>query len=117
MEALAKCRHVRISPYKARLVVDLIRGKSVKEALAILRFAPNRASRVVEKVVRSAIANAENNYGMDRDELYVAKACVDPGPLWKRYQPRQRGQAFPILKRTCHITVAVGPKQGGKEVR
>lgn len=117
MEALARCKYVRISPYKARLVVDLIRGKSVKEALAILRFTPKRASRVVEKVVKSAVANAENNYGMDRDELYVSKAYVDPGPMWKRYHPRQRGQAFPILKRTCHITIAVEPRRGGKEVR
>lgn len=112
MEARAVARYLRIAPRKARIVVDLIRGKPVSEALAVLRFTPKRASRLVEKVLRSAIANAEHNHNMERDALYVAEAYVDQGPTLKRWHPRQRGMAFPILKRSSHITVILR-KRGG----
>ncbi len=107
MEAKAVARYVRISPRKVRPVVDLVRGKSVDEALAILKFTPKRASAPVAKVIRSAAANAEHNYDLDRDNLYIAAAYVDQGPTWKRYQPRAYGRANLIRKRTSHITVVV----------
>jgi len=110
MEAKAIARHVRISPRKARQVVDLIRGKGVDEALAILRLTPKGASRIVSKVVRSAAANAENNLDMNFDSLYVAKAFVDQGPTMKRIMPRARGMADRIRKRTSHITVVVSER-------
>lgn len=109
--ARACARHVRLSPRKVRQVVDLIRNKEIGEALAILQLTPRRASAVVEKVVRSAVANAENNYGMDPDQLYVAECYVDQGPTWKRMRPRGRGMADQILKRTCHVTVVVKEKE------
>lgn len=111
MEARAVARYVRISPRKARQVVDLIRGKGAKEALAILRYTPKRASAIVEKVLRSAMANAENNYDMDVDNLYVARAYVDQGPTMKRVQPRARGMAYRIRKRSSHITVILEEKE------
>ena len=113
MEAKAIVRYVRISPRKARQVVDLIRGKKVSEALAVLRYTPKRASEVVTKVVKSAAANAENNMQMDRDELYVTSCYVDQGPSFKRYRPRAQGRADIRLKRTSHITVMVGDKKEG----
>lgn len=112
MEARATARHIRIAPRKVRVVIDLIRGKSISEALAVLRFVPKRASTVIEKVVKSAVANAEHNLDLSRDDLYVAEAYVDQGPTMKRIQPRQRGQAFPILKRSSHVTVVVREKEG-----
>jgi len=111
MKARAVARYVRISPRKARQVVDLIRGKGAKEALAILRYTPKRASAIVEKVLRSAMANAENNYDMDVDNLYVARAYVDQGPTMKRVQPRARGMAYRIRKRSSHITVILEEKE------
>ncbi len=111
MEAKAIARHIRISPRKARQVVDLIRGKDVEDALAILQFLPKGGSPVVEKVVRSAIANAENNYDMDTDSLYVAECFVDQGPTMKRIRPRARGMANRIRKRTSHITVILREKE------
>ncbi|HHW18381.1 MAG TPA: 50S ribosomal protein L22 [Firmicutes bacterium] len=113
MEARACVRHVRISPTKVRIVADLVRGKPVKEALAILKFTPKRASIVVEKAIRSAAANAENNFDMDKDSLIVSEIHVGQGPTLKRYHPRQRGQAFPILKRTSHLTVVVKEREEG----
>ena len=110
MEARAVARHVRISPRKARQVVDLIRGKSVQEAMAILEHTPKAASKVVAKVVRSAAANAENNYDMNPDDLFVSKAYVDQGPVLKRIQPRARGMAYRIRRRTSHITVVVAER-------
>ena len=107
MKAKATARYVRISPYKARLVIDLIRGKDVAEALKILSFTPKKAARIIKKVLESAIANAENNYGMDVDKLYVSVAYVDEGPRLKRIWPRGWGRASRILKRTSHITVIV----------
>lgn len=114
-QARAVARYVRIAPRKVRIVVDRIRGKSVAEALAILRFTPKAAAPVVAKVVRSAAANAENNQEMDPRRLFVAEAYVDQGPTLKRIQPRQRGQAFPILKRTSHITVVVREREQMEE--
>jgi len=113
MEARAIVRHVRISPSKVRIVADLVRGKPVKDALAILRYTPKKASRVVSKAIASAAANAENNHDMDRDSLVVSRVYVDPGPTLKRFHPRQRGQAFPILKRTSHLTVVVRDGEEG----
>lgn len=111
METRAVARHIRIAPRKVRIVVDLIRGKSVQEALTILKFVPKRASKPVYKVVASAAANAEHNLNMHKDDLIVREAFVDQGPTLKRVQPRQRGQAFPILKRSSHITVVVAEKE------
>lgn len=110
MEARAVARHVRISPRKARQVVDLIRGKSLKEAMAILEYTPKAASEIVAKVVRSAAANAENNYDMNPDDLFVSEAYVDQGPTMKRIRPRARGMADRIRKRTSHITVVVAER-------
>lgn len=106
-QARAHARYVRIAPRKVRIVIDLVRGKPVKEALGLLRFVPKRASRVVEKLIRSAAANATHNYEMEEDRLYVAQAYVDDGPRSKRIRPEMRGQAFPILKRTSHVTVVL----------
>ena len=107
MEAKAIAKFVRIAPRKIRIVVDLIRGKSVGEAIAILKFTPKVGSEVVEKVLKSAIANAEHNNDMNVDNLFVSEAFVDQGPTLKRIHPRSRGQAFKILKRSSHVTVAV----------
>ena len=90
--------------------MDLIRGKSVAEAFAILKFTPKVGAEAIEKVLKSAVANAENNFDMNVDNLYVSSAYVDQGPTMKRIHPRSRGQAFKILKRSSHITVAVDEK-------
>ncbi len=105
--ARAIARHVRISPMKARRVVNLVRGLPAREALTVLRFAPQAASEQVYKVLASAIANAENNERLDPDSLLVSEAFVDEGPTLKRFRPRAQGRAFRIRKRTCHITIAV----------
>ena len=105
MEVKAQARFIRIAPRKARIVMDLIRGKNVKEALGILRYTPRRGSKIIEKVLNSAIANAENNNEMNRDELFISKAYVDEGPTLKRFRPRAQGRASRIRKRTSHITV------------
>ncbi|OFW75526.1 MAG: 50S ribosomal protein L22 [Alicyclobacillus sp. RIFOXYA1_FULL_53_8] len=106
----ARAKYIRIAPRKVRLVVDLIRGKRIGEALAILKFTPKAASPVVEKVLRSAIANAENNHNMDVERLYVKEIFADPGPTLKRFHPRAQGRAYSIMKRTSHITVVVAEK-------
>ena len=93
--------------------MDLIRGRSAEEAMALLKFVPRRAASIVEKVLKSAIANAEHNYDLDASDLIVAKAFVDQGPALKRWHPRQRGRAFPIKHYTSHITVVVGKKREG----
>ncbi|SRR4051794_11902477 len=105
--ARAVARHVRISPSKARRVVNLVRGLPAKEALTVLQFAPQSASEQVYKVLASAIANAENNERLDPDALLVSEAFVDEGPTLKRFRPRAQGRAYRIRKRTCHITIAV----------
>lgn len=107
MEAVAVAKNVRIAPRKARVVMDIIRGKSVADAFAILKFTPKVGAEIIEKVLKSAVANAENNFDMNVDNLYVSTCFVDQGPTMKRIHPRSRGQAFKILKRTSHITVAV----------
>jgi len=105
--ATAKARFVRVSPTKARRVIDLVRGKSVSEALDILRWAPQAASEPVAKVIASAAANAQNNEGLDPATLVVATVYADEGPTAKRIRPRAQGRAFRIRKRTSHITVIV----------
>jgi large subunit ribosomal protein L22 len=105
--ARAIARHVRISPNKARRVINLVRGLPAKEALTVLQFAPQAASEQVYKVLASAIANAENNERLDPDALLVREAFVDEGPTLKRFRPRAQGRAYRIRKRTCHITIAV----------
>jgi len=105
--ARAVARHVRISPMKARRVVDLVRGLPAKEALTVLQFAPQAASEQVYKVLASAVANAENNERLDPDSLLVRSAFVDEGPTLKRFRPRAQGRAYRIRKRTCHITIEV----------
>ena len=107
MEAKAIARHIRIAPRKIRVVIDLIRGKNIGEAYAILKYTPKIGSEVLLKVLESAIANAEHNYDMNSDKLYVAAAYVVQGPTLKRIHPRSRGQAFKILKRSSHVTVVV----------
>jgi large subunit ribosomal protein L22 len=117
VESIARVRHIRVTPQKARRVVDLIRGKQAVEALAILKFAPQGASEPVYKLVASAIANArvkadaENSY-LDEQDLYVSRAFVDEGTTLKRFQPRAQGRAFRINKRTSHITVVLATPEG-----
>ncbi|MGZ7495825.1 50S ribosomal protein L22 [Corynebacterium sp. ZY180755] len=112
--AKATARFVRVSPMKARRVIDLVRGKSVEEALAILKYAPQAASEPVAKVVASAAANAENNFGLDPRTLVISEAFADEGPTMRRFQPRAQGRAFQIRKRTSHITVVVESQEGAK---
>ena len=108
----ASHRFARISPRKARLVMDLVRGRDVDDALSILRFSKQRASGMVEKVIRSAIANAnEQDTAPSRNTFYVAKAWVDPGPVIKRFQPKDRGKAYPINKRTSHLVVTIDERE------
>ena len=107
-EAIATARFIRMSPTKARQVVDLIRGRHVEDARRVLQFTPRGASPVVGKVLESAVANAEHNRGLPGDELVVARAWVDEGPTLKRFRPRAQGRATRIRKRTCHISVVVG---------
>lgn len=111
MQVSATAKYVRISPRKVRLVTALIAGKPVEEAAAILRFLPNAAARDVAKVLRSATANAENNYNLSADELTVVRAVANEGPTMKRWRPRAQGRTFGILKRTSHITVAVADRE------
>ena len=108
MEARAQARYVRVTPMKARRVIDLIRGMQAVDAQAVLRFAPQAASEPVGKVLASAIANAANNHGMDARQLVVMEAFVDEGPTMKRIRPRAQGRAYRIRKRSSHITVVVG---------
>lgn len=107
MESKAVAKYIRIAPRKIRVVMDLVRGKNVAEAFAILKFTPKVGAEVIEKVLKSAVANAEHNFDMNVDQLYVAAAYVDQGPTLKRIHPRSRGQAFKILKRSSHVTVVV----------
>ncbi|SDK58040.1 50S ribosomal protein L22 [Sediminibacillus albus] len=113
MQAKAVAKSVRIAPRKVRLVVDLIRGKNVGEAVAILNHTQRGASPVVEKVLRSAVANAEHNYEMNPDDLVVSEAFVNEGVTLKRFRPRAMGRASQINKRTSHITVVVTEKKEG----
>ena len=107
MEAKATLRYIRISPRKVGILCDLIRGKSVAQATAILMGTPKAASEPLLKLLKSAAANAENNHGMDPEKLYVAETYATPGPIIKRFMPRAQGRAYRINKRTSHVTVVV----------
>ena len=110
MVAKAHLKYARISPRKVKIVLDLIRGKDVATAMAILKNTPKSASEYLTKLLRSAVANAENNFNMDVSKLYVSECFVCPGPILKRIQPRAQGRAFRINKRTSHVTIAVSEK-------
>ena len=110
-QAVAKLSYARISSRKVKTVIDLIRNKNAGEALAILKLTPKAASELVEKLLKSAIANAENNHGMDAEKLYVAEIFANQGPTLKRVRPRAQGRAFRIRKRTSHITVVLKERE------
>ena len=112
MQVRAVAKETGISPRKVRLLIDIVRGKSVEEALNVLNFAPTPIARVVAKVVKSAAANAENNFQMSPSELRIVSIFADEARTLKRYRPRARGQASPILKRSSHIIVIVAEKEG-----
>jgi large subunit ribosomal protein L22 len=105
--AFAKASYVRVTPMKARRVIDLIRDMPAQEALQVLKFAPQAASEPIAKVLASAIANAENNFSLDPESLIISRAYVDEGPTLKRFRPRAQGRAYRINKRTSHITIEV----------
>lgn len=107
MEAKAIAKYVRISPRKVQIVADLVRGKNVSEALTILKFTPKAGAKELEKVLMSAVANAENNFDMNKEELFVSEVYANQGPTLKRFSPRAQGRAFMIRKRTSHIGVVV----------
>lgn len=111
MEAKAVLKYTRISPRKVEIVLDLIRNKPVDLAMAILKHTPKAACEDLEKLLKSAIANAENNFNMDRNNLYVSECDVCPGPMLKRIRPRAQGRAYRILKRTSHVTLVVKEKE------
>lgn len=111
MEAKAVLKYTRISPRKVEIVLDLIRNKPVDLAMAILKHTPKAACEDLEKLLKSAIANAENNFNMDRNNLYVSECYVYPGPMLKRIRPRAQGRAYRILKRTSHVTLVVKEKE------
>jgi large subunit ribosomal protein L22 len=114
MSVEAKLKYSRISPRKVRLVADLIRGLQVDEAERVLQFTIKRSAEPVLKVLRSAVANAEHNFNLKKTDLYIAEIKVDGGPIIKRYRPRARGVAYPIQKKTSHITIKLAEK-GGKD--
>lgn len=107
MEARAYLKYARISPRKVQIVLDLIRKQPVDKAMAILKNTPKAACEDLQKLLRSAMANAENNYNMDVSRLYVAQCFVSPGPILKRIRPRAQGRAFRVLKRTSHVTLVL----------
>lgn len=111
MEAKAIVKYVRMSPRKARLVANLIKGKDIQEAEAILRYTPNKAAKVIQKVLLSATANAENNLELDRENLVVKSAIIDQGPSIKRIKPRAQGRADRMVHRTSHVTVVVAERE------
>ncbi len=111
MEARAKARYLRISPFKARQVIDLVRGKEVNEAVGILKYTNKRSAPLINKVIKSAIANAEHNFDMDSDELFISEIYVDEGPTLKRMRPRAYGRADKRRHRTSHITVVLREKE------
>jgi len=111
MEARAYLRYVRIAPRKVQIVLDLIRNQPVDKAMAILRHTPKAASEILEKLLKSAIANGENNHGMSKENMFVAECFVCPGPTLKRIRPRAQGRAFRVLKRTSHITLVLKEKE------
>lgn len=110
-EAVAHAKYVRVSPRKVGIILDLIRGKNAKYAMAVLKNTPKSAAPDLAKLLGSAMANAENNFHMDADSLYVSRCFVNEGPILKRIMPRAQGRAFRINKRTSHITIAVKQKE------
>lgn len=110
-EAKATLKFARISARKVKIVADLIRGKDVDEALAIVKFTPKASSEIIEKLLKSAIANAENNHNMKHENLYVAEIYANQGPTLKRIRPAAKGSAVRIRKRTCHITICVKERE------
>ena len=113
----ASHKYARISPRKARLLMDLVRGRDVDDAINLLRFAKQRASGMVEKVIRSAVANANEREVAPRNTLYVSEARVDAGPVIKRFQPKDRGKAYPIMKRTSHLEIALDERATTKKYK
>lgn len=111
MEVRAISKYERISPLKVNFICKEIRGKNVDEALAILKFTPKKGARLLEKVLKSAIANAEHNFNLNRDELIVAHAYANQAPVMKRWRPKAKGSAYPILKRSSHIGVVVKERE------
>ena len=111
MEAKAALRHARIAPRKVQIVLDLIRNKPADQALAILQHTPKAASEPLSKLLKSAVANAENNFGLSRDNLYVSECFVTPGPTMKRIRPRAQGRAFRVLKRSSHVFITVAERE------
>ena len=111
MDARAEAKFIRISPRKVQIVCDLIRGRDAQTAMAILMATPKAASEPLAKLLKSACANAENNFNMDRNNLYVSECYVCPGPMLKRIRPRAQGRAYRILKRTSHVTLVVKEKE------
>lgn len=111
MEARAYLKYARISPRKVQIVLDLIRNKPANVAMAILKNTPKAACEPLEKLLKSAMANAENNHNMDKNNLYVAECFVSPGPVLKRIRPRAHGRAFRVLKRTSHVTLVLKEKE------
>ena len=111
MEARAYLKYIRISPRKVQIVLDLIRGKDTKTAMAILKHTPKAASEYLIKLLKSAVANAENNFNMDPDNLYISECFVGPAPTMRRIRPRAQGRAFVIRKRSSHVTLVVKEKE------
>ncbi|MGI5879588.1 MAG: 50S ribosomal protein L22 [Syntrophomonadaceae bacterium] len=111
MESRAVARYIRVSPNKARQVADLVRGKDIDEAIGILRYTNKKSAPLISKVLKSAIANAEHNYDMDSDELYVSEIMIDEGPTLKRMKPRAYGRADVRRHRTSHITVVLRERE------
>lgn len=110
MKAMAVAKYIRISPRKMKPICDIVRGKSAKEAMGILQFTPRKGARVLSKVLKSAVANAENNYEMDADNLYIAEVYANQGPTMKRWKAGSMGRANPRLHRTSHVGVVVAEK-------
>ena len=110
-EARATLKYARISPRKVKIVADLIRGKDIDEALAVLKFTPKESSKIIEKLLKSAIANTENNHNMKQQDLYVAEIYANQGPTLKRIRPAAKGSAVRIRKRTSHITIVLKEKE------
>ncbi len=111
MEARAHAKYVRMSSRKIKLVIDLVRGKNLGEAMTILKFTPNAATETVEKLIKSAAANAENNHEMDVEKLFVAEIVANQGPTLKRFRPRAQGRATRIRKRTSHVSVTLKERE------
>ena len=111
MQAKAIAKYVRISPLKVNFICKEIRGKQVDEALAILKFTPKKGARILEKVLNSAIANAEHNFGLNREDLFVSQAYANDAPVMKRWRPKAKGMAYPILKRSSHVGVVVEERE------